>query len=300
MAGRLIDRDGRSAANVFPDSIAGHVVAFGMAGAIALIGLAACSRRIVPVSRNRSEPPPERTVDEQFLWFWAGLVILFAILATPFLAIRHLLPGVPPLVWLTLRRLDESFTGGWRHVKHWLLGATTAVSTICGFLVAKSDYDFAQWYRHLALDVASRTVQAGRALDKTVWYTGHWGWAYYAERVGIRPYIPGETTMSDGDFLLLPQLQTWQLPPKELYPYLKGKIPPIPPVPRTPELTGWPALDHAVHWCVSGVRSIANEVHLYGPGTLTVPWQFSRQPLDLFNVIEVQSAKAAPRREPMD
>src|SRR5262249_50391308 len=158
----------------------------------------------------------------------------------PFLAIRHLLPGIPPLVWLVLRRLDESFVGAWRPAAAWLLGFATLISTAIGLLVAKADYDFAEWYRHLALDVASRTVEAGRAQGKSVWYTGHWGWAYYAERVGIKPYIPGVSSMNEGDFLLLPQLQTWQLPPKELYPYLKGLMQPIPPVPRTPQITGWP------------------------------------------------------------
>ena len=52
-----------------------------------------------------------------------------------------------------------------------------------------------------------------------------------------------------------------------------------------------PAIDTAVNWCLTGVRSISNEVHLYGPGTLTVPWQFSHRTLDLFNVIEVQEEK---------
>jgi hypothetical protein len=287
MAGRLIARDGRSVSAVFPENIAAHVVVFGTAGAVALIGIAICSR-VAPDSSARSSSSIEQIADEMFLWIWAGLVIAFAILATPFLAIRHLLPGIPPLVWIVLRRLEESFASARPLWTYSILGATTVASTICGFLVAKADYDFAQWYRHLALDVASRTVAAGADQGKTVWYTGHWGWAYYAERVGIKPYIPGETHMREGDFLLLPQVQTWQLPPKELYRFLKGKMPPIPPVPRTPKITGVAAIDSAVDWCVSSVRSISNEVHLYGPGTLTVPWRFSRRPLDLFNVIEVQ------------
>jgi hypothetical protein len=213
-------------------------------------------------------------------------VIVFGVVASPFLAVRHLLTGVPPLVWLALRRLDQTFSGQWQVVARCLLVFTVCVSSLLGFLVAKADYDFAQWYRHLALDVASRTVEAGRAQGKTVWYTGHWGWAYYADRVGIRPYIPGETDMSQGDYLLLPQVQTWQLPPRELYRNLKGRLRPIKPVPRTPQIFGWPALDEVVHRCISGVRTISNEVHLYGGGTLTIPWQFSRRPLDFFNVIE--------------
>jgi hypothetical protein len=104
--------------------------------------------------------------------------------------------------------------------------------------------------------------------------------------------------MNEGDFLLLPQVQTWELPPKELYPFLKGRMRPIAPVPRTPEVTGIARLDRALHWCVSGVRSISNEVHLYGSGTVTVPWRFSRRPLDLFTVVDVQYERGGG--EPQD
>jgi hypothetical protein len=291
MAQRLVERDGGHVADVLSASIAAHVVVFGMSGALALVGLVLCGAKSAPVPSHEEQASARQRDNESFLWLWAAAVIVFGIVATPFLAVRHLLPGIPPLVWLVLRRLEWSFVGLWRPVAIGILGLTTFVSALCGFLVAKADYDFAQWYRHLALDVASRTVEAGRAQGKNVWYTGHWGWAYYAERVGMRPYIPGETSMNEGDYLLLPQVQTWQLPPKELYPFLKGRLRPIQPVPRTPPITGVEAIDRAVHWCVSGVRSISNEVHLYGPGTLTVPWQFSRRPLDFFNVIEVEFDK---------
>jgi hypothetical protein len=291
MGARLIARDGRRPTGVFPETIPAHVICFGAAGAFALMSLVIASRSRPHANRNAAELG--LACDESFLWIWAGLVIAFGVFATPFLAVRHLLPGVPPLVWLMLRRLQESFPEAQRAWAHGVLGFTVAASSIGGFLVAKADYDFAGWYRHLALDVASRTVAVAKDQGITVWYTGHWGWAYYAERAGAKPYIPSESHMVAGDYLLLPQLQTWQLPPRELYPYLKGKLRPIRPVPHTPNMTGIAAIDQALHWCLTGVRSISNEVHLYGPGTLMIPWQFSHQPLDFFNVIEVQPAEAA-------
>jgi hypothetical protein len=300
MMQRLVDRDGPGVE--FPDGVAAHVLVFGASGTVALAGLALCFRPPVRAAAAVGAEARSIALDEPFLWLWVAAVIVFGIAASPFLAVRHLIPGIPPLVWLTLRRFEAAYSDRWQACGTILLGLTTVVSTILGFLVAKADYDFAGWYRHLAFDVASRTVEAGRVQGKTVWYTGHWGWAYYAERAGVRPYIPGVSTMNDGDFLLLPQLQTWQLPPKELYRYLKGLMRPIAPTPQPPTLTGIGEIDRAVHWCTSGIRSISSEVHFYGPGTLAIPWQFSRRPLDLFNVIEVRSEPAteAPAPDPIE
>jgi len=284
MGARLVERDGRLPGKVFPATISAHVLAFGTLGTFTLVGLGLC---FWSEQRGGARAEPLGS-EEFFLITWVLAVFAFAVLATPFLAMRHLIPLLSPLTWLTLRRFAMAFEGSGRTAEMAILGLAVAVSSSGGFLVAKADYDWAQWYRHLALDVASRTVEAGRGRNKTVWYTGHWGWAYYAERVGMKPYLPGHTTMRDGDFLLMPLVQTWQLPPQELYPHLKGMMPPIRPIPRPQSLTGLDWVDRALHWSFSGVRSIANEVHFYGCGTVSVPWQFSRRPLDFFDVIEVR------------
>ena len=289
MAARLVDRDGRKVSKIFPENLPSHLVIFGSLGALVIGGLSLSCRTLQKNAVETDGSRDGRSDDEFLLWLWVIAVLVFGVFATPFLAIRHLLPAVPPLVWLVLRRLRETCEGTTRGIALGMLTPTVALSTICGFLVAKADYDWANWYRHLAIDVASRTVAAGHTEGKTVWYTGHWGWAYYAERVGMKPYLPGHTQMGEGDFLLMPLVQTWQLPPQELNRYLRGLIPPIQPIPKRIELTGNPTVDNALDWCLNGVRSITNEVHLYGDGTVTVPWRFSHKPLEYFSVIEVRS-----------
>ena len=75
-----------------------------------------------------------------------------------------------------------------------------------------------------------------------------------------------------------------------LYAHLKSRMPTIKPTPRLPLHTDSPTLDRIMDWSLNSVRSIANEVHLYGSGTVNVPWRFSRKPLDDFGVIEVTSS----------
>jgi hypothetical protein len=297
MSARLVDRDGREPDKIFPQDLPAHLIVFGFLGGIAIGGLALCWRQRNDRATGSERTPGRGSSDEFVLWLWLVAVLLFGVFATPFFAIRHLLPAIPPFVWLVLRRLDETFAGAARGIAGWVLVPTVAISTIAGFGVAKADYDWANWYRHLAIDVASRTVAAGRTREKTVWYTGHWGWAYYADRAGMRPYEPGRTRMGAGDFLLMPLVQTWELPPQELYPYLNGLMKPIQPRPRYVAWTGTEAIDTSLNWCLNGVRSITNEVHLYGCGTVSVPWRFSHKPLEYFSVIEVKT-DPTPRDTP--
>jgi hypothetical protein len=153
--------------------------------------------------------------------------------------------------------------------------------------VAKADYDFAHWYRHMAVNRAAQTVAVGRMSNVEVWFTGHWGWAYYAERVGMKPFVPGHTTMQAGDLLLMPLIQTWESIPEEFRSHVKGRMQTIKPRPLLTVHTGVAAIDRWADLVLNSVRSISTEVHYYSGGTLNLPWQFSRKPLDDFAVIEV-------------
>jgi hypothetical protein len=215
-------------------------------------------------------------------------VFVFCVFAVPFLAVRHLLPGVPPLVWLVLRRLDESLSGDRDKWTRGILALTAAVTAVCGFLVAKADYDFAAWYRHVAVNRASRSVAAGRVLGKEIWFTGHWGWSYYGQRVGMRQFLVARPELRDGDFLLLPLIQTWDPVPQELHAHLR-RLQIITPTPKRPIETGYEPLDKTADWCLNSVRTISTEVHFYSGGTLNLPWQFSRKPLDDFVVYQFVS-----------
>jgi hypothetical protein len=265
------------------DAAPAHAIAYGSLGALVLLGLPLSS--IKSSRRDVGEAHCSADSSEEFLWWiWLGAVLAFGVLATPFLAVRHLLPGVPPLVWLAVRRFDELSAD--RRTTRLVLGATTLVTTVCGFLVAKADYDFAAWFRHMAVDVGSRAVADGRTRGQTVWFTGHWGWAYYAERAGMKPFVPGRSKLHEGDLLLLPLIQTWDPVPQELHPYLRGQMQTIKPTPRVPR-AGVAAVDKLLDWGISSVRSISTEVHYYSGGTLSLPWQFSRKPLDDFAVVGV-------------
>ena len=41
--------------------------------------------------------------------------------------------------------------------------------------------------------------------DRAIWFAGHWGFQYAAERAGAKPIFPGESEPGHGDWLILPE-----------------------------------------------------------------------------------------------
>ena len=39
---------------------------------------------------------------------------------------------------------------------------------------------------------------------ETIWFAGHWGFQFYAERAGMRALIPEQSQLSEGDWLVVP------------------------------------------------------------------------------------------------
>ena len=37
-----------------------------------------------------------------------------------------------------------------------------------------------------------------------MWFFGHWGFQYYCERAGMRPFVAGQSPVAVGDYLVVP------------------------------------------------------------------------------------------------
>jgi 4-amino-4-deoxy-L-arabinose transferase-like glycosyltransferase len=240
---------------------------------VVFLGLTAAALR-VPAPRPEHQPAA-RQADEPLLWVWLGAVILFGLFAVPFLAVRHLLPGIPVLIWLTLMPLAP-VGGRPARAGTWCVWSTTVLTAVLGFALAHADYNFANWYRHVAIKRGGAAVELGRPTGNRVWFVGHWGWQYYAERAGMHPLPSDLSLLRDGDLLLEPLILWYHAIPRELQPYLKRGTPPVQP-------RSWNPL-----------RTVATEVHYYAGGTLNLPWQLSDRVLDDFLVMIVQGKPEGP------
>jgi hypothetical protein len=90
---------------------------------------------------------------------------------------------------------------------------------ILGLLVQAVDIDTASADRE-SVDRMAEWVRSEDS-DAAVWFTGHWGLQYYAERAGWRPVEPDRSLLMAGDWLVLPERdagrQRIELPPQAAF-----------------------------------------------------------------------------------
>jgi hypothetical protein len=131
------------------------------------------------------------------LWLLAaaGAVVVFA----PFMAMRHILLAMPPVLLLCGKAADSLFDRRWARV------AAVGLTASLGFTLALSDYTYANVYRQYA-------VQAARARGpgSTIWAVGHWGWQWYARKAGLQIYDERTTTLHAGDYVVVPHVVSGQ------------------------------------------------------------------------------------------
>ena len=145
--------------------------------------------------------------DDRFLWWWIAGVFLFNVCCTPFAAVRHLLLLFVPFVFLSGRILERLGAGGFR----W--GALLA-SVILGTGLASADYQFAESAAETARKDVRGLVVDRAANSRTVWFSGNWGFVYYAQRAGAFPWVKnpetyGMPSIQPGDYVVQPKIMSW-------------------------------------------------------------------------------------------
>jgi Dolichyl-phosphate-mannose-protein mannosyltransferase len=149
--------------------------------------------------------------DSLFLLAWLCAPLLFSVLFVPFQAVRHALPALPPLVFLCFRALGSRPGGAARPdrtpappfgrvARAGLVGLLAVQAAVAG-AVAAADREYADTYRELATRAEDWKQRADGA---PVWFVGHWGWLYYAERAGLRQLHAGGRFPAPGELVVWP------------------------------------------------------------------------------------------------
>ena len=124
---------------------------------------------------------------ETYLFLWILGTTAFYCLFTPFLAARHVLLIMPPVILLLAKSWGSSLSGAAK-----VFGLAFAVILSAG--LALSDWRFADFNR-------SEAALLGRTLPRagTIWAGGHWGWQWYADNQGFREVDLKASPMQPGD-----------------------------------------------------------------------------------------------------
>jgi len=139
----------------------------------------------------------EQDGDTRFLAIWAGVSILFVAFGSWTVAVRFLLPALPPLAWLVARALGGRSAHETPTLRRWLI-PTTAAAFALAVVVLRADAVPADFQRDVVATVAERARQEGRHVH----FLGAWSMLYYGERAGMRWLDPGRDPPRAGDLLL--------------------------------------------------------------------------------------------------
>jgi len=141
--------------------------------------------------------------------FSLGLWLLVALPAAVYVHLpsKYLLASAPAAAILVARAMAKAPRLG-----RPLLAATTAAGVLLGIAILRADSAFAGMGRTAARALIAPRVAAGQR----VWYAGHWGFQWYAERAGarffpVRPPLPPQGDVVVASANTDPHIVVWRM-----------------------------------------------------------------------------------------
>ena len=137
-----------------------------------------------------------------FLLGWLLIELLGCYAIWTFLASRHVFRLATVLLLVCGRLAAASPSrGGDRRLLGWVVAWGVGV----GLLFFAADLSDALARRDAVRRAADQLVALGADREReSVWYAGHWGFQFYAESLGMKPVVPGDSRLEAGDWLLVP------------------------------------------------------------------------------------------------
>jgi hypothetical protein len=136
-----------------------------------------------------------KNAEALLLSLWVFGTLLFCLLNWTING-RSILPLMPAVAILLLRNIETSGALP-RRPLHWSLGAAATLSLLVSF----ADYRLAESARTAVHDIALKIESLPKG---TIWFQGHWGFQYYAQERGWRPFDSKQPAIRPGDLIVLP------------------------------------------------------------------------------------------------
>ena len=144
-----------------------------------------------------------RTPADRFLVAWLAIELAGFATLSPFLAARRAL-GASLASLVLCGRAAVASLGPERARR--AVRVPLALGAALGALFAAADFADAVAVRDAVARASLRLEELGAGTGRgTVWYLGHWGFQFYAERAGMQPVVEGETRLHRGDWLVVPE-----------------------------------------------------------------------------------------------
>jgi hypothetical protein len=143
---------------------------------------------------------PRTNKDDAFVLAWLVIEVVAFGAISPFAAARRAM-GVVLIMTLVLGRLASQRHLMQRRFKTLCAVVVLGLITGAGFYCLDLTDALAQ---RNALRQAARVVDSARTAEQNVWFTGHWGFQFYAMQAGYAPVVPDHSILRRGDWLIYP------------------------------------------------------------------------------------------------
>lgn len=145
----------------------------------------------------------KRDADSTLLVLWVLGTLVFSVFLNWSVTSRTILPMVPPVAILIVRRLEMLQEQGER-IPGWHWYAPLVPSLALALTVAWTDARLA----NSARDAAQRFGREMAHYPHNVYFQGHWGFQYYMEAEGAEPVAYRQTDFRQGDAIICPTNNT--------------------------------------------------------------------------------------------
>ena len=142
------------------------------------------------------------------LALWVSGTFLFATVFNWTVNGRSILPMVPAVAILIVRRLERNSAAG-RNPQQSAVPVALAASAALALLVARADYLFAVATRQTAVETFAKFGKE----QNNLWFEGHWGFQYYMESSGFAALDVQHSQIKPGNILAIPENNTGIAPP---------------------------------------------------------------------------------------
>jgi hypothetical protein len=196
------------------------------------------------------------------LYLWLSSGALFVIFFAPFMATRHILLVIVPITLLLANFIETHFSIFW--------SSLAFISTI--FLTLSlgiSDRIWANYYKEKA-----ELIKSELPSKANIYFTGHWGWQWYAKQNGMQQLEALNPQIQLGDYLVYPEgihQQTLDNIPSNLHLNVVKEYN------ESPSTLTFFKTDHA---------------RFYSSSFKKLPWVINWHPFDKIIVYQVQTLKS--------
>ena len=167
-------------------------------GAMGLIAIGSVTGAVIMDAVPRGETP-EHDRPGLLLVAWLLVEVAAYFVISPFGAMRRLLSVVFVMTLIVGRAASRSAMAGAGPRAVRLISVASVVIGLGFFALDTRE----AW---VVKDGAEQTAAMIRedAGHARIWYTGHWGFAYYADRTGMKPLVPDHSLIRKGDWVVIP------------------------------------------------------------------------------------------------